>query len=161
MTKSGTWSVSVLVTWQRPYLRHQGPVSNKQIQHKQQISVRYVFIYFWFLRRRADSPRVTWKYSLKCRHIRHVLTRTGCESPLYRVGSEALNIVISRLRNSKELTDPIIHFLVFLYFVGFEDLTAVVMKSSFFSNITPCILLKINRRFDWLASRFALFSCLA
>jgi hypothetical protein len=33
-------------------------------------------------------------------------------------------------------------------FVGFEVLTELVMKSSIFWDITPCILLKVNRRFD-------------
>jgi hypothetical protein len=31
--------------------------------------------------------------------------------------------------------------------VGFEVLTAVVMKSYIFWDITPCIPLKVNRRF--------------
>jgi hypothetical protein len=31
--------------------------------------------------------------------------------------------------------------------VGFEFLTAVVMKSSIIWDITPCILLKVNGRF--------------
>jgi hypothetical protein len=31
-------------------------------------------------------------------------------------------------------------------FVGFEVLTAVVMKSTIFWNITPCSPLKVNRR---------------
>jgi hypothetical protein len=32
-------------------------------------------------------------------------------------------------------------------YVGFEVLTAVVMKSSIFWDITPCSLLKVNRGF--------------
>jgi hypothetical protein len=31
--------------------------------------------------------------------------------------------------------------------LGFEAITAVVMKSSIFWDITPCSLLKVNRRF--------------
>jgi hypothetical protein len=34
-----------------------------------------------------------------------------------------------------------------IYFVGFEVLTAVVMKSSIFWDITPCSPLKVNRLF--------------
>jgi hypothetical protein len=33
------------------------------------------------------------------------------------------------------------------YFVGFEVLTAVVMKSTIFWDITPCSPLSVNRRF--------------
>jgi hypothetical protein len=33
------------------------------------------------------------------------------------------------------------------YVLGFEVLTAVVIKSSIFWDITPCSLLKVNRRF--------------
>jgi hypothetical protein len=38
-------------------------------------------------------------------------------------------------------------FVVEKNFVGFEVLTAVVMRSSIFWNITPCSPLKVNRRF--------------
>jgi hypothetical protein len=33
------------------------------------------------------------------------------------------------------------------YFIGFEVLTAVIMKSTIFWDITPCSPLKVNRRF--------------
>jgi hypothetical protein len=34
-----------------------------------------------------------------------------------------------------------------LHYVGFEVITAVVMRSTIFRNITSCSLLKVNRRF--------------
>jgi hypothetical protein len=37
-------------------------------------------------------------------------------------------------------------------FVGFEVLTAVVMQSSIVRDITPCSLLKVNRRFGGTVS---------
>jgi hypothetical protein len=49
-------------------------------------------------------------------------------------------------------------------YVGFEALTAVVMKSSVFWDITQCNPLKINRCFEGTAlldNCFMLVSCLA
>jgi hypothetical protein len=39
------------------------------------------------------------------------------------------------------------HFQSMYVYVGFEVLTAVVMKSSIFWDMTPCSLLSVNRRF--------------
>jgi hypothetical protein len=38
-------------------------------------------------------------------------------------------------------------FIIYLQFVGFEVLTAVVMKSYVFWDVPPCSPFKINRRF--------------
>jgi hypothetical protein len=42
--------------------------------------------------------------------------------------------------------------MTYAHYIGFEVLTAVVMKSSIFWDITPCSLLKVNRHFGGTSS---------
>jgi hypothetical protein len=49
-----------------------------------------------------------------------------------------------------------------MFVAGFEVLTAVVMKSTIFWDITPCSPLKVNQRFGGIyRSAFKLVSCSA
>jgi hypothetical protein len=53
-------------------------------------------------------------------------------------------------------TQSVYHFQ---FFVGFEVLTAVVMKGTTFWNITLCSLLSVNRRFGGMPPALTLVSC--
>jgi hypothetical protein len=55
----------------------------------------------------------------------------------YRLGSQVYT-------HLNDMTSP---FILIVYSVGFEVLTAVVIKSSFLWDITPCRPLKVNRCF--------------
>jgi hypothetical protein len=46
-----------------------------------------------------------------------------------------------------------------MYVVGFEVLTAVLMKSTILWDITPCSLMKVNRRFGGTCRRVPLATC--
>jgi hypothetical protein len=88
-----------------------------------------------------ECPVFLWEVSGRNRKLRwieklHFAVRyvtMGIREPIFR-------------KVRKIFKKLILHFKVYIKYVGFEVLTAVVMKSTVFWDITPCILLSVNRR---------------
>jgi dolichol kinase len=75
----------------------------------------------------------------KCRLLRSCIT--------IGKGRGCVPLAFPMLCNILHVTSCTFKFRSCPYFVGFEVLTAVVMKSAIFWDITPCSPLKVNRRF--------------